>query len=211
MSSLSPNRQHDHAVGHLEVQGTTHQITQLAFQRCVFFFFIKTLFLPPGGFPGRTNEKHNCHPEQKVQLVAYWGIFGLIFMFDSSKILQDFSRTQEQNHREIAFFSVFCNDWSILGFCFLIRCIFFALMWHAFALLVYLSDFLFRGIFRAFADPMVGYWCRVGSLALTLTSPFWSSGEHCSASFCYPAHRPLHQSCWLCFIRELPGLVAAPP
>ena len=44
-----------------------------------------------------------------------------------------------------------------------------------------------------------------------MASPSWSSGEHCSASFCYPAHRPLHQSCWLCFIRELPGLVAAPP
>ena len=44
-----------------------------------------------------------------------------------------------------------------------------------------------------------------------MTSPFWSSGEHCSASFCCPAHRPLHQGCWLWFIRELPGLVAAPP
>ena len=44
-----------------------------------------------------------------------------------------------------------------------------------------------------------------------MTSPFWSSGEHCSASFCCPAHRPLHQGCWLCSISELPGLVAAPP
>ena len=40
------------------------------------------------------------------------------------------------------------------------------------------------------ADPMVGYWCRVGVTSIDahspMTSPFWSSGEHCSASFCYP-------------------------
>ena len=42
-----------------------------------------------------------------------------------------------------------------------------------------------------------------------MTSPFWSSGEHCSAFFfVVPPTARLHQGCWLCFIRESPGLVA---
>ena len=69
------------------------------------------------------------------------------------------------------------------------------------------------------ADPMVGYWCRVGSLALTHTrtdifdavailDPVANIAQHL---FVVPPTARLHQGCWLCFIRELPVLVAAPP
>ena len=68
------------------------------------------------------------------------------------------------------------------------------------------------------ADPMVGYWCRVGSLALTHTRTdifgavaIWDQRRTMLSIFVVPPTARLHQGCWLCFIRVLPGLVAAPP
>ena len=68
------------------------------------------------------------------------------------------------------------------------------------------------------ADPMVGYWCRVGSVALTHTRTdifgavaIWDQRRTMLSIFVVPPTARLHQGCWLCFIRELPGLVAAPP
>ena len=71
----------------------------------------------------------------------------------------------------------------------------------------------------AIADPMVGYWCRVGSLALTHSRTdifgavaIWDQRRTMlSIFFVVPPTATLHQGCWLCFIRVLPGLVAAPP
>ena len=68
------------------------------------------------------------------------------------------------------------------------------------------------------ADPMVGYWCRVGSLALTHTRTdifgavaIWDQRRTMLSNFVVPPTARLHQGCWLCFIRVLPGLVTAPP
>ena len=67
-------------------------------------------------------------------------------------------------------------------------------------------------------DPIVGYWCRVGSLALTHTRTdifgavaIWDQRRTMLSIFVVPPTARLHQGCWLCFIRVLPGLVAAPP
>ena len=62
------------------------------------------------------------------------------------------------------------------------------------------------------ADPIVGYWCRVGSLALThtralISSALWplgNSGEQCSA-FLLSRPPPVCTK-----VVGLPGLVAAP-
>ena len=67
-------------------------------------------------------------------------------------------------------------------------------------------------------DPMVGYWCRVGSPALTHTRTdifgavaILVQRRTLLSIFVVPPTARLHQGCWLCFIRVLPGLVAAPP
>ena len=64
MFLLSPNRQHERTVGHLEVSRTKNQITHLAFQ-----VFKTTMFrkIPPGGFPGRKKQ-------QKIQPVSRRGV-----------------------------------------------------------------------------------------------------------------------------------------
>ena len=60
--------------------------------------------------------------------------------------------------------------------------------------------------------------CRVESLALTHTRTdifgavaIWDQRRTMLSIFVVPPTARLHQGCWLCFIRELPGLVAAPP
>ena len=67
------------------------------------------------------------------------------------------------------------------------------------------------------ADAMVGYWCRVGSQALTHTRTdifgavaIWDQQQTMLSIFVVPPTARLHQGCWLCFTRVLPGLVAAP-
>ena len=59
---LSPNRQHERTVGHLEVSRTKNQITRLAFQ-----VFKTTMFrkIPPGGFPGRKNKNNSTSVTQR--------------------------------------------------------------------------------------------------------------------------------------------------
>ena len=62
---------------------------------------------------------------------------------------------------------------------------------------------------------MVGYWCRVGSRALTHThndvAILVQRRTLLSIFFVIPPTARCTKVRWLCFIRELPGLVAAPP